>query len=513
MSDKIIIFDTTLRDGEQSPGCTMNVEEKLIIADVLDEMQVDVIEAGFAISSNGDFKAVNEIAKRAKNASICSLARAIHKDIDAAAAAVKPARKPRIHTFMSTSDIHLQYQFRKTREQVLEIIAETVKYARNQCDDIEWSAMDATRTELDYLCKAVEIAIANGARTINIPDTVGYAIPSEMYHIISTLRNKVPNIDKAILSFHGQNDLGLAVANALSAVQAGVRQVECTINGIGERAGNTSLEEVVMAFKVRKDLLNYKCDVKSEYIMRASKMVTNITGLHVQANKAIVGANAFAHESGIHQDGVLKHAETYEIMKPETVGLTKNKLVMGKHSGRAAFKDKLKELSLHVDESKIDALFGQFKDLADKKKEVYDDDIIALADDAARVDASDKIIFKSMEVRCGTSGPQKANVCLNIEGKDVSADVIGQGPIDAIFKAIKELTKTDVDLLIYDVSSVTEGIDSQAEVSVRLKGKNGVTITGTDSDVDTTVASAKAYVNALNKLIGYENRISLVAQG
>lgn len=510
MTDKIIIFDTTLRDGEQSPGCTMNVEEKLMIADVLDEMQVDVIEAGFAISSNGDFKAVNEIAKRAKNASICSLARAIYKDIDAAGAAVKPARKPRIHTFMSTSDIHLQYQFRKTREQALEIIADTVKYARNLCDDIEWSAMDATRTELDFLCKSVEIAIANGARTINIPDTVGYAIPSEMYHIISTLRNKVPNIDKAILSFHGQNDLGLAVANALSAVQAGVRQVECTINGIGERAGNTSLEEVVMAFKVRKDLLNYKCDVKSEYIMRASKMVTNITGLHVQANKAIVGANAFAHESGIHQDGVLKHAETYEIMKPETVGLTKNKLVMGKHSGRAAFKDKLKELSLHVDESKIDALFGQFKDLADKKKEVYDDDIIALADDAARVDANDKIIFKSMEVRCGTSGPQKANVCLTIEGKDVSADVTGQGPIDAIFKAIKELTKTDANLLIYDVSSVTEGIDSQAEVSVRLKGKNGVTITGTDSDVDTTVASAKAYVNALNKLIGYENRISLV---
>jgi 2-isopropylmalate synthase len=510
MSDKIIIFDTTLRDGEQSPGCTMNVEEKIMIAEVLDDMNVDVIEAGFAISSKGDFKAVNEIAKLSKNASVCSLARAIKKDIEAAGEAVKPAKKPRIHTFMSTSDIHLKYQFRKTRDEAIDIIADTVKYARNLCADVEWSAMDATRTDLDFLCKAVETAIKAGATTINLPDTVGYSIPSEIYHIFSTVRNKVPNIDKAILSFHGQNDLGLAVANAISAMQAGARQIECTINGIGERAGNTSLEEVVMALNVRKDILNFDCNVKTEYIMRASKMIVSVTGLHVQANKAIVGANAFAHESGIHQDGVLKHAETYEIMKPETIGLNKNKLVMGKHSGRAAFRDKLNELKLHFEESEIDNLFSQFKDLADKKKEVFDDDIIALFDDSSKQNNSDKIKFIELEVRCGSKGPQQAEVTLEIDAKTITSKVQGKGPVDAIFKAIKTATQTDVELMLYDVSSVTSGIDSQAEVSVRLKGKNNVVITGTDSDVDTTVASAKAYINALNKLLNYEKRISLI---
>jgi 2-isopropylmalate synthase len=412
---------------------------------------------------------------------------------------------------MSTSDIHLQYQFKKTREQAIEIIADTVKRSRNLCADVEWSAMDATRTELDFLCRAVETAIKNGATTINLPDTVGYSIPSEIHHIFTTVMNKVPNSDKAIFSFHGQNDLGLAVANAIAAMQAGARQIECTINGIGERAGNTSLEEVVMTLKTRKDILPYKCDVKSEYIMRASKMIVNITGLHVQANKAIVGANAFAHESGIHQDGVLKHAETYEIMKPESVGLTKNKLVMGKHSGRAAFKDKLRELNLHVEDADIDRLFQEFKDLADKKKEIFDDDIIAIVDDSAKETSAAKIQFGSMDVHCGTKGPQTARLSLFIEGKEQTANVTGQGPIDAIFKAIKEITKTDVHLMLYDVTAVTEGIDSQAEVSVRLKGKNGVVVTGTDSDIDTTVASAKAYVNALNKLASYEDRISLVS--
>jgi 2-isopropylmalate synthase len=508
--DKIIIFDTTLRDGEQSPGATMNVEEKILIADLLDEMNVDVIEAGFAISSKGDFQAINEIAKRAKNASICSLARAINKDIEAAGEAVKPAKKPRIHTFISTSDIHLKYQFRKTREEVLDIIKDTVSFARNLCDDVEWSAMDATRSDKDYLCKAVETAIKAGATTINIPDTVGYSIPSEIFDIFTYIRNNVPNIDKAILSFHGQNDLGLAVANALSAAQAGVRQIECTINGIGERAGNTSLEEVVMAIKTRNDLLPFKCDVKSEYIIRASKLVTQVTGLHVQANKAIVGANAFAHESGIHQDGVLKHAATYEIMTPESVGLMRNKLVMGKHSGRAAFRDKLKELNLAVEDNLIDELFTKFKDLADKKKEVFDDDIIAIVDERAK-QAEEKIKFEYLEVHCGSKGPQKAKVCITIEGKQHCAESDGQGPIDAIFKSIDKLLNTESVLVLYEVSAVTEGLDSQAEVLVRLRSKSGNLINGTASDIDTTVASAKAYINALNKLTNFEEKLSLVA--
>lgn len=511
--DKIIIFDTTLRDGEQSPGATMNVEEKILIADLLDEMQVDVIEAGFAISSKGDFEAVNEIAKRSKNASICSLARAIPKDIKAAGEAVKPAKKPRIHTFISTSDIHLKYQFRKTHDEVLDIIKDTVTLARNLCDDVEWSAMDATRSGRDYLCKAVETAINAGATTINIPDTVGYSIPVEIYDLISYIRNNVPNIDKAILSFHGQNDLGLAVANALASVQAGVRQVECTINGIGERAGNTSLEEVVMAIKTRGDLLPYRCDVKSEYITRASKLVTQVTGLHVQANKAIVGANAFAHESGIHQDGVLKHAETYEIMTPESVGLTRNKLVMGKHSGRAAFKDKLRELNLSVAEEKLNELFEKFKDLADRKKEVFDDDIVALVDDTSKRN-NEKIQFNYLEVNCGSKGPQKAKVCITVEGEEKCTETEGQGPIDAVFKAIKELIDVDARLVLYEVSAVTEGIDSQADVLVRLKsdaGDNeGRLVNGTASDVDTTVASAKAYISAVNKLIDFEEKIGLV---
>lgn len=508
--DKIIIFDTTLRDGEQSPGATMNVEEKIMIADLLDEMKVDIIEAGFAVSSKGDFEAVNEIAKRAKNASVCSLARGIRKDIEVAGEAVKPAKKPRIHTFISTSDIHLKYQFRKTREEILEMIKDTVTLARNLCDDVEWSAMDATRSDRDYLCKAVETAIKAGARTINLPDTVGYSIPTEIYDIFTYVRNNVPNSDKAIFSFHGQNDLGLAVANALSAAQAGARQLEVTINGIGERAGNTSLEEVVMAIKTRNDLLKYKCDVKSEYIMRASKLVTQVTGLHVQANKAIVGANAFAHESGIHQDGVLKHAETYEIMKPESIGLTRNKLVMGKHSGRAAFRDKLKELNLEVAENLIDELFAKFKDLADKKKEVFDEDIVAIVDERAK-NAVEKIKFEYLEVNCGSRGPQKAKVCLNVEGSEKCAESEGQGPIDAIFKSISKVINVESELVLYQVSAVTEGIDSQAEVLVRLRGKNGTLVNGNAADIDTTVASAKAYISALNKLANFEEKLSLVA--
>ena len=508
MKDKIYIFDTTLRDGEQSPGATMNVEEKILIADVLDEMKVDIIEAGFAVSSKGDFNAVNEIAKRAKNASVCSLARAVDKDIEVAGEAVKPASKPRIHTFISTSDIHLKYQFRKTREEVLEIIDRTVKLARNFCDDVEWSAMDATRSEMDYLCKAVETAINAGATTINIPDTVGYSTPTEVHKIFTELRSRVPNSDKAIFSFHGQNDLGLAVANALAAIEAGARQVELTINGIGERAGNTSLEEVVMAIKTRNDILPYNVDVDTRHIMHASNLVTNVTGLHVQSNKAIVGANAFAHESGIHQDGMLKHSSTYEIMKPEDIGLSKNKLVMGKHSGRAAFKDKLNELGLHLSDDAFQKAFENFKDLTDKKKEVFDDDIIAIVEENAS-NLNDKIKFKSLEVNCGTAG-QYAKVCLDVNGSEKCVESEGQGPVDAIFKAIKTLLDADPRLVLYKVSAVTEGIDSQAKVLVQLRGSNEVLINGTSSHIDTTIASAKAYIAALNKLLNYEKKINLV---
>jgi 2-isopropylmalate synthase len=508
--DKIIIFDTTLRDGEQSPGATMNVEEKILIADILDEMGVDVIEAGFAISSKGDFEAINKIAKRAKNAGICSLARAITKDIEAAGEAVKPARKPRIHTFISTSDIHLQYQFKKTREQVLQDIADSVSLARRYTDDVEWSAMDATRSDIDYLCKAVETAIKAGATTINLPDTVGYAIPWDYAKLIAAVKNRVPNIDKAIISVHCQNDLGLATANSLAALEAGARQIECTINGIGERAGNTSLEEVIMAIKTRQDVLPYHLDVKSEYIMRASKMVTHITGLTVQANKAIVGANAFAHESGIHQDGVLKHPETYEIMKPESVGLSRNKLVMGKHSGRAAFKDKLAELSLNVTDEVLEAAFNKFKDLCDKKKEVFDDDIIAIVDERAKAGGNERIEFVGMDVHCGTKNPQKARVTIKVDNVEKTAEVEGKGPIDAIFTAIKTLTGQSPELVLYDVTAVTEGIDSQAEVLVRLRSADGVLINGSSADVDTTVASARAYIAALNRLLSFESK-SLVA--
>lgn len=510
MSDKIYIFDTTLRDGEQSPGATMNVDEKILVADVLDEMNVDMIEAGFAISSNGDFEAVNQIAKRMKNSGVCSLARAIKGDIERAGEAVKPAKHPRIHTFISTSDIHLKYQFKKTREEVLEIIKDTVSLSRNLCDDVEWSAMDATRSDWDYLCKAVEVAIDAGATTINLPDTVGYSIPKEIYDLFIYVKNNVPNSDKAIFSFHGQNDLGLASANALSAIDGGARQVELTINGIGERAGNTSLEEVVMALKVRSDLLKYQCGIKTEYIMRASKLITSITGLQVQSNKAIVGANAFAHESGIHQDGVLKHAETYEIMKPETIGLSKNKLVMGKHSGRAAFKDKLEDLNLNVSEEVFQSAFEKFKELADKKKEVFDDDIIAIVDDRA-ASGDDHIKFGHLEVNCGSDG-QRAKVCLTIDGVDKCLEGEGQGPIDAIFKCIKEIVNSEARLTRYKVYAVTEGLDSQAEVLVRLKGKNDVEVGANASDIDTTVASAKAYISALNKLYNYEERISLIDQ-
>lgn len=498
MTDRIIIFDTTLRDGEQSPGNSMNHEEKLLVADALDAMGVDVIEAGFAMASNGDFEAVKAIAGRIKNAVVCSLARAKTADIERAAEALKPAKQPRIHTFMSTSPIHLKYQFKMNEAEVLELIATTVKLARKYTDNVEWSAMDATRTPIDYLCKAMEVAIKAGATTVNVPDTVGYTVPDEYFDIITAIKNNVPNIDKAIISTHCQNDLGLATANSLAAVRAGARQIECTINGIGERAGNTALEEVVMTLYTRKDLYPFTTGIKTEHIMRLSRLITSVTGQQVQNNKAIVGANAFAHESGIHQDGVLKHAGTYEIMTPESVGLTRSNLVMGKHSGRHAFKDKLKELGIVLGDNALEEAFARFKDLADKKKDVYDEDIIALVD-ARTTSGSDPILFKALKVICGTEGEQSAEMTVIIGGKPHTAKVEGVGSVDATFKAIQTLVPHTAKLKLYQVHGVTAGTDAQAEVTVRLADGERI-INGHGSDTDTLVASAKAYIDALCRL-------------
>jgi 2-isopropylmalate synthase len=509
-SNKIIIFDTTLRDGEQSPGMSMTREEKLLVAEVLDNMGVDVIEAGFAMASDGDFESVKAIAETAQNAVICSLARAKEADIRRAAEAIKPAKRGRIHTFMSTSEIHLTHQFKISQDQALDVIRDAVKLARSFTNDVEWSAMDATRTELDYLCRAVEVAIANGATTINLPDTVGYGTPDTIGKMFTYVMNKVPNADKAIFSFHGQNDLGLATANSLAAVKAGARQIECTINGIGERAGNTALEEVVMALKTRKDQFGVECSVKTQHIMRASRLVTQVTGQPVQVNKAIVGANAFAHESGIHQDGMLKNRDTYEIMTPESVGVSKTNLVMGKHSGRAAFKDKLADLGISLGDNALEDAFVRFKSLADKKKEIFDEDIISLVDRDA---ADQRFSFESLNIECGTDGPQMARLGMNVDGVLRSTKKEGNGPVDAIFKAIKSivLDASEAELKLYQVHGITGGTDAQAEVTVRLE-RDGRLVTGHGSDVDTLVASAKAYISALNKLDSFQRRIHLTDQ-
>jgi 2-isopropylmalate synthase len=497
-ANKIIIFDTTLRDGEQSPGMSMTREEKLLVADVLDTMGVDVIEAGFAMASQGDFEAVNAIAKQAQNAVICSLARAKPADIERAGEAIKPAKRGRIHTFISTSDIHLEHQFKLSYDQVIDVITDMVKLARKFTDDIEWSAMDATRSNPDFLCRAVEAAIAAGATTINLPDTVGYGTPESVADMFTDTMGRVPNADKAIFSFHGQNDLGLATANTLAAIRAGARQAELTINGIGERAGNTSLEEVVMALKVRKDRYgDIEMNVDPKYLMKASKLVQSITGQAVQVNKAIVGANAFAHESGIHQDGMLKNRDTYEIMTPESVGVSKTNLVMGKHSGRHAFKDKLKELGITLGDNALEDAFERFKALADKKKEIFDDDIITLVDREA---SKQRVQFSGLQIECGTEGPQIARLKLAIDEKERQTKTEGNGPVDAIFKAIKVLVPEaeECHLKLYQVHAVTGGTDAQAEVTVRLE-KKGRLVNGHGADVDTLVASAKAYINAINK--------------
>ncbi len=505
--NKVYIFETTMRDGEQSPGASMSLEEKIQIARVFDELGIDIIEAGFPIASPGDFEATSEVSKILKKSIPAGLSRHSKKDIDRCYEALKHAPRFRIHTFISTSPLHMKHKLNKSPEDVYESIKEHVTYARKFTDDVEWSCEDGTRTDMDYMCKTVELAIKCGARTINIPDTVGYTVPSEFTKIIQTLTNKVPNIDKAILSVHCHNDLGLAVANSLAGVSAGARQVECTINGIGERAGNASLEEIVMAIKTRNDLMPYETGINTTLLSKASKLVSNAT-FPVQFNKAIVGKNAFAHEAGIHQDGMLKNRNTYEIMTPESVGVKKTSLVMGKHSGRHAFKDKLTELGyVDVTDDIIQTAFGKFKVLADKKKHVYDDDISALVDDSLIKKEDNVISLKSLKVFAGTGEPQKADMTLEVYGEIKKASETGDGPVDAIFKCIKTLYPHDVNLQLYQVHAVTEGTDAQATVSVRIEEK-GKTTVGQAADTDTLVASANAYINALNKMIIKRDKIA-----
>ena len=497
--NQIIIFDTTLRDGEQSPGASMSLEEKIKIAHAFQDLGVDVMEAGFPAASQGDFEAVTEISKILKTTTPCGLARALKNDLEKCVESLKHAKNFRIHTFVSTSDLHIKHKLQKTREEVLDLIKFSVEFAKKHTDDVEWSPEDATRTDPDYLCKTVELAIKCGAKTINIPDTVGYALPSDYERIIKDLFNRVPNIDKVVVSTHTHNDLGLGVANALAGISAGARQVECTINGIGERAGNAALEEIVMALKTRNDLMPFSTNINTKKISACSKLVSSVTGFPIQYNKAIVGKNAFAHESGIHQDGMLKNSKTYEIMTPESVGVKKSSLVMGKHSGRHAFKEKLVSLGYpDFSEDRIDVAFKKFKDLADKKKHVFDEDIAVLIDDDF-MKSNNIIKLISLDVSAGTKG-QKATLELDVNGKVSKTQQSGDGPVDSIFKCIKEIFPHDVNLQLYQVHAVTEGTDAQATVSVRIEEKGKISV-GQAADTDTLVASAKAYINALNKLI------------
>src|ERR1700685_4393675 len=497
--DRVVIFDTTLRDGEQCPGATMTHEEKLEVAELLDQMGVDIIEAGFPIASDGDFAAVNEIAKRTKNAVVCGLARAGFKDIDRAGEAVKPAKQSRIHTFISTSPVHMKWKLQLPPEKVYEMVIGSVTRARKYTDDVEWSCEDGTRTEHDFLCRCIEAAIKAGATTINIPDTVGYTVPEEYFALIKMVRERVPNSDQARFSVHCHDDLGMAVANSLAGVRAGARQIECTINGIGERAGNASLEEVVMAMRVRNDVMPYWTDINAKMLTRASKLVAAVTSFPVQYNKAIVGRNAFAHESGIHQDGMLKHTQTYEIMMPESVGVKQTSLVMGKHSGRHAFAHKLEELGYHLAGKQLEDAFVRFKALADRKKHVYDEDIEALVDEEIAT-AQDRIKLVSLTIIAGTHGPQRATMKLDINGRTAIEECEGNGPVDATFNCIKGLVPHDAMLALYSLNEGTQGTDAQAEVSVRLF-ENGRSVTAKGADPATLVASAKAYLSALNKLV------------
>jgi len=505
-NDKLIIFDTTMRDGEQSPGASMTRDEKIRIAKALERMHVDVIEAGFPIASQGDFESVQAVAKAVKDSTVCGLARALDKDIDRAGEALKGANSARIHTFIATSPIHMEMKLRMQPDQVLAQAVAAVKRARQYTDNVEFSPEDAGRSELDFLCRVLEAVIDAGATTVNIPDTVGYNLPHQFGELIRTLRERVPNSDKAIFSVHCHNDLGLAVANSLSAVLNGARQVECTINGLGERAGNAALEEIVMAVRTRRDLFSCNVGLDTTQIVPCSRLVSGITGFPVQPNKAIVGANAFAHESGIHQDGVLKSRETYEIMRAQDVGWMTNRMVIGKHSGRNAFRARMTELG--VDFKSEDALndaFSRFKDLADKKHEIYDEDLQALVTDANLVAENEHVKLVALKVCSETGETPNASITLWVDGAEKVASAAGGGPVDASFRAIDSIVQSGAELLLYSVSNITTGTDAQGEVTVRLE-KGGRIVNGQGSDTDIVIASAKAYINGLNKLIQPEQR-------
>ncbi len=498
MSERVYIFDTTLRDGEQSPGNTMNTQEKIRVAKQLEALGVDIIEAGFPIASDGDFDAVRQIASVIKNSEVAGLARANNEDIDRAWEAIKVAQRPRIHTFISTSDIHLKYQFRKTRDEILKIAVDAVKRAKGYTPNVEFSAMDATRSDWDYLCKVFAEVIEAGATTINVPDTVGYAVPDEFGRLIRYIMEHVPNISSAIISVHCHNDLGLAVANSIAAIQNGARQVECTINGIGERAGNASLEEIAMILRTRKDIFDATTGIITEKIYPTSKLISSITGVSVQPNKAIVGANAFAHESGIHQDGLLKAKLTYEIMTPESVGIPKSSLVLGKHSGRHAFRDRIESLGYTLTEKELNNAFKRFKALSDIKKYVYDEDIeMIIMDELYKVPEKYKLLY--LHVSCGNSTIPTATVRLEVDGNVYQEVGVGDGPVDATYKIIKKIVKTNSKLLKFSVNSITKDMDAQGEVFAKLEEKGKIAI-GKGTDTDIIVASAKAYVNALNRL-------------
>ena len=512
MSDKLIIFDTTLRDGEQSPGASMTRDEKLRIARQLERLKVDVIEAGFAASSNGDFEAVRAIANEIKDCTICSLARANDRDIARAAEALKGARSARIHTFIATSGLHMEKKLRMTPEQVLEQARLSVRFARNLLADVEFSPEDGYRSDIDYLCRVLEVVINEGATTINVPDTVGYAVPELYGDFIKTLRERVPNSDKAIWSVHCHNDLGMAVANSLAGVKiGGARQVECTINGLGERAGNCSLEEIVMAVKTRKDYFDLEMNIDPLHILAASRMVSQTTGFVVQPNKAVVGANAFAHASGIHQDGMLKARETYEIMRAEDVGWSASKMVLGKLSGRNAFKQRLQDLGVQMEsETDVNQAFLRFKELADRKSEIFDEDILALVSEESVANDKEQYGFVSLSQHSETGERSQASIVFTVNGMEVKGESDGNGPVDASLKAIETHVKSGAEMVLYSVTAISGSTESQGEVTVRLQN-SGRVVNGVGADLDIVVASAKAYLSALNKLQSKADR--LAAQG